>query len=119
MAMAVTCRASLALLSSLTSSSSSSHPHHRSLLMAASRSSHVGGTRDLLSAKQRLSSASSAKVAAPRAAVASPASSPGATSQGELRLPLIGCRLCVSFGAIVVYFDASLFCGWVSDGGLG
>jgi hypothetical protein len=84
MTMAVTCRASLSLLASLPSSNPAQS--RRSLLMAASRSSHVGGSRDLLAAKQqRLSSASSAKPA-----VASAASSPGATSQGELHLSPIG-----------------------------
>ncbi|XP_073389753.1 uncharacterized protein [Physcomitrium patens] len=98
MAMAATSRASLSLLSLNLSSSSSSvsslAQSRRSPSMAASRSSHVGGSRDLVSVKQRLSSSSSVKTGAPRvsatrtanvspvSAVSPSSSSPGATSQG-------------------------------------
>lgn len=86
--------------SSISASSSASqqahvHPRGYCLLMAASRSSHVGGSRDALSAKPRLSSSSSVKAAAmqPRAsattAVSPSASSQGTTSQGGLPFPRI------------------------------
>lgn len=115
MAMAATSRlaASLSLSLSCPSHPASPQASHaqprRALLMAASRSSHVGGARDLLSAKQRLSSASSVKAAAPRASAsgtanASPstvlspsASSQGATSQGELARPELLLRLYLGF----------------------
>lgn len=109
MAMAATSRASLSLLSLNLSSSSSSvsslAQSRRSPSMAASRSSHVGGSRDLVSVKQRLSSSSSVKTGAPRvsatrtanvspvSAVSPSSSSPGATSQGEL-IGFSQCRVC-------------------------